>query len=75
MKPIASRTGRRSWTAIVKETINQDMTLISGIPPWVQMYFDRLQEKSGKKIQELFPSFFGHGAWRRQLRAVQGEAV
>ena len=40
--------------AIVKETINQDMTLISGIPPWIQMYFDRLMETSGKKIGELF---------------------
>ncbi len=43
--------------AIVKETINENMTLISGIPPWMQMYFDRLQEKSGKKIGELFPNF------------------
>ncbi len=42
---------------IVEETINQNMTLISGIPPWMQMYFDRLQEKSGKKISELFPDF------------------
>jgi phenylacetate-coenzyme A ligase PaaK-like adenylate-forming protein len=42
---------------IVEETINQNMTLISGIPPWVQMYFDRLEEKSGKKIGELFPNF------------------
>ena len=42
---------------IVQETINQDMTLISGIPPWVQMYFNRLHEKSGKKISELFPKF------------------
>jgi hypothetical protein len=33
------------------------MTLISGIPPWVQMYFDRLTERSGKKIKELFPNF------------------
>jgi hypothetical protein len=33
------------------------MTLISGIPPWVQMYFDRLVEKSGKRIKELFPDF------------------
>jgi acyl-CoA synthetase (AMP-forming)/AMP-acid ligase II len=33
------------------------MTLISGIPPWVQMYFDRLAQKSGKKIGELFPDF------------------
>ena len=42
---------------IVEETIGQDMTLISGIPPWMQMYFDRLEEKSGKKIGELFPNF------------------
>jgi len=42
---------------IVEETIQQDMTLISGIPPWMQMYFDRLQEKSGKKVGELFPNF------------------
>jgi len=42
---------------IVEETINQNMTLISGIPPWMQMYFDRLVEKSGKKIGELFPNF------------------
>lgn len=42
---------------IVEETIRQNMTLISGIPPWMQMYFDRLEEKSGKKIGELFPEF------------------
>jgi len=42
---------------IVDETISQDMTLISGIPPWVQMYFDRLTERSGKKIKDLFPNF------------------
>ena len=42
---------------IVEETIDQNMTLISGIPPWMQMYFDRLIEKSGKKIGELFPNF------------------
>lgn len=42
---------------IVEETIKQNMTLISGIPPWMQMYFDRLEEKSGKKIGELFPEF------------------
>ncbi len=42
---------------IVEETINKDMTLISGIPPWMQMYFDRLIEKSGKKVGELFPNF------------------
>lgn len=42
---------------IVEETIDQDMRLISGIPPWMQMYFDRLIEKSGKKIKDLFPNF------------------
>ena len=42
---------------IVEETMNQNMTLISGIPPWMQMYFDRLKEKSGMKIGELFPNF------------------
>ncbi|MBA4139470.1 MAG: GH3 auxin-responsive promoter family protein [Segetibacter sp.] len=42
---------------IVDETINQDMTLISGIPPWMQMYFDRLTEKTGKKIKDIFPNF------------------
>lgn len=42
---------------IVEETIHQNMTLISGIPPWMQMYFDRLTERSGKKIKELFPNF------------------
>lgn len=42
---------------IVDETINKNMSLISGIPPWVQMYFDWLHEHSGgKKIKELFPN-------------------
>ena len=43
--------------AIVKETYNQNMTLISGIPSWVQMYFEKLIEKSNKKVGELFPNF------------------
>src|SRR5580765_5253560 len=42
---------------IVEETINQNMTLISGIPPWMQMYFDRLNAVSGKRIKDLFPNF------------------
>lgn len=41
---------------IVDETIDENMSLISGIPPWMQMYFDRLQERSGKLVGELFPS-------------------
>ena len=43
--------------AIVEETIDQDMSLISGIPPWVQMYFEKLIQKSGKSISSLFPNF------------------
>ena len=43
--------------AIVEETINEDMTIISGIPSWVQMYFERLQKVSGKKIGDLFKNF------------------
>ncbi len=42
---------------IVDETIRQDMTLISGIPPWMQMYFDELIKRSGKKVGKLFPNF------------------
>jgi phenylacetate-coenzyme A ligase PaaK-like adenylate-forming protein len=43
--------------AIVEETLNENMTLISGIPPWVQMYFDKLRERTGKKIKDIFPNF------------------
>lgn len=42
---------------IVDETISQNMTLISGIPPWMQMYFDELIKRSGKKVGDLFPNF------------------
>ncbi|HRE37491.1 MAG TPA: GH3 auxin-responsive promoter family protein [Chitinophagaceae bacterium] len=42
---------------IVEETIHQNMTLISGIPPWMQMYFDELIKRSGKKVGDLFPNF------------------
>ena len=42
--------------AVVKETENQNMTLISGIPPWLIMYFEKLIERNGKKITELFPN-------------------
>jgi hypothetical protein len=42
---------------IVQETLNQDMTLISGIPPWMQMYYDRLHQLTGKKIKDIFPNF------------------
>lgn len=43
--------------AIVEETHQEDMTIIGGIPSWVQMYFERLTAKTGKAIGELFPNF------------------
>ncbi len=44
--------------AIVEETLKEDMTLISGIPSWVQMYFEKLIKKTGKEnIKEIFPNF------------------
>lgn len=42
---------------IVDETIHRNMTLISGIPPWMQMYFDELVTRTGKQVCELFPNF------------------
>ena len=42
---------------VVDETLTENMTLISGIPPWLVMYFEKLIEKSGKKnIKEIFPN-------------------
>ena len=43
--------------AIVDETINEDMTVISGIPSWVQMYFEKLIETKGQKVGEIFKNF------------------
>lgn len=43
--------------AIVEETYNQNMSVISGIPSWVQMYFEKLQQKAGKPVGELFKNF------------------
>lgn len=53
--------------AIVRETIQENMTVISGIPSWVQMYFEKLRQQSGtraggeqgeaKSVGELFPNF------------------
>ena len=43
--------------AIVKETLPENMTIISGIPSWVQMYFEKLQQKTGKKVGDIFKNF------------------
>lgn len=43
--------------AIVEETFNKDMTVISGIPSWVQMYFEKLQQKGNKPVGDIFKNF------------------
>lgn len=68
---------------IVEETAKADMRLISGIPPWVQMYYERLLAYTGKKtILEVFPNFsmFVYGGvnyepYRAQLEALVGGRV
>ena len=69
--------------AIVEETFHEDMTLISGIPPWVQMYFDKLSGKSGgKKIKDIFKNFnlFVYGGvnyepYRAKIEASIGKKI
>ncbi|MDW3195708.1 MAG: GH3 auxin-responsive promoter family protein [Cytophagales bacterium] len=67
---------------IVEETIDQDMSLISGIPPWVQMYFDRLVEKKGVPVKDIFPNFslFVYGGvnfepYRKKLFETIGKSI
>ncbi|MEZ4966827.1 MAG: GH3 auxin-responsive promoter family protein [Saprospiraceae bacterium] len=68
---------------IVDETMRADMRLISGIPPWVQMYYERLLERTGKKtVREIFPNFslFVYGGvnyepYRAKLEALVGGPV
>jgi hypothetical protein len=43
--------------AIVEETFNENMTVISGIPSWVQMYFEKLQQNGNKPVGEIFKNF------------------
>jgi len=69
-------------SAIVKETLSEKMTLISGIPPWVQMYFEKLQKKTGKLIKDIFPKFslFIYGGvnfepYKHALEKLIGEKV
>lgn len=67
---------------IVKETKDEDMTLISGIPPWVQMYFERLETATNRKIGDLFKNFhlFIYGGvnyepYRLKFEALIGRKV
>ena len=43
--------------AIIDETLYEDMTIIAGIPSWVQMYFEKINQKTGKTVGEVFKNF------------------
>lgn len=68
---------------IVEETHDQDLRMISGIPPWVQMYYEKLLQKTGaKNIQEIFPNFslFTYGGvnfepYRSSLEKLTGAEI
>jgi len=74
------------WTVkierIVNETLGQDMTLVSGIPSWVQHYFEKLIERAGKPVGEIFPrlSVLIHGGvnfepYRKKFAALLGRKI
>lgn len=66
--------------AIARETLNERMSLISGIPPWVVMYFEKLKQLTGKQfIKDIFPDFkvFAYGGvnyepYRQQIESLVG---
>lgn len=69
--------------AICQETLKQPMHLISGIPPWVQMYFEKLIEMSGKEtIKDIFPNFelfiyggVNYAPYRQSMEKLMGRSV
>jgi hypothetical protein len=68
--------------AIVEETKDEDMTVIAGIPSWVQMYFERLKENTNQNIGELFNNFelfiFGgvnYEPYRKKFEKLIGRKV
>ena len=40
---------------IIKETVGEKMTIIAGIPSWVQMYFEKIVETEKRNISNVFP--------------------
>ncbi|TZF96154.1 GH3 auxin-responsive promoter family protein [Chryseobacterium panacisoli] len=67
---------------IIEETERENMTLISGIPPWLIMYFEKLTEKHGKKIKQLFPNLqlivtggVNYEPYRDKMEDLLGEKV
>ena len=68
---------------IIEETLTKDMRLISGIPPWVQMYYEKLLEKTGKQtVKDVFPNYslFMYGGvnfepYRSKLESLIGDRI
>ena len=67
---------------IVEETENENMTLISGIPPWLIMYFEKLIDKHGKKITQIFPNLqliitggVNYEPYREKMNELLGKPV
>lgn len=68
---------------IVELTAQADLRLISGIPPWVQMYYEKLLDYTGKStVKEVFPnlSLFVFGGvtfspYKAKLEALVGEEI
>ncbi|WKS94898.1 GH3 auxin-responsive promoter family protein [Riemerella columbina] len=67
---------------IADETEHEDMRLISGIPPWLIMYFEILVERHGKPIKALFPNLqlivtggVNYGPYRKKMEQLLGGAV
>ena len=67
---------------IVQETLNEDMSIIAGIPSWVQMYFEKIIEQKGQKVGDVFKNFnlfiFGgvnYEPYRSKFEALIGRKV
>ena len=67
---------------IVQETLNEDMSIIAGIPSWVQMYFEKIIEQKGQRVGEIFKNFnlfiFGgvnYEPYRSKFEALIGRKV
>ena len=68
--------------AIVEETLQEKMTLIGGIPSWVQMYFEKINQITDRKVGEVFSNFslFVYGGvnfepYRSVFKNLIGRAV
>lgn len=67
---------------IIEETENENMTLISGIPPWLIMYFEKLTEKHHKTITQIFPNLqlivtggVNYEPYREKMEELLGKPV